>query len=99
MNKIEQRKKFLIHKGRAILITKKWEDDLWRDSYGTVFALREGEDSSIDSVDRCGVWIFSLKETSEMSKACTPHDFAYSSRAYPSFPYQKGSRLIFKEPN
>ncbi len=60
------------------------EDGLYRDSNGTIYALRDDSDT-VDLVDRCGVGVFSLPEGHPLNDACAVHDKMYSIPAYQAF--------------
>lgn len=62
------------------------EDLFWRDEQGGIYAYRDYDDTSLDSVDRCGVGrFFSISETDPVTDACGPHEFMYSSRVFQAF--------------
>ena len=65
----------------AVWEIKRFPDSLWRDRYGCIYALAEGEDS-VDNIDRCGVGSFSLPLNHPANDACKAHDYKYSSPAY-----------------
>lgn len=70
-------------KGRVVTLTL-GEDNLWRDSEGTVYGFSDNG-SSVDKVVRCGVGALSLPKESELNRACASHDYMYSSPAYQHF--------------
>lgn len=68
------------------------EDLLWYDDYGTCFALAEPAESD-DEVVRCGIGLFSFDPSFAGTRACAPHDYAYSSPAYQKFKSRKEADL------
>lgn len=76
--------RYLIFKGHVVPIFKSFEDGLWRDQFGTIIALRD-DTATLDLSDRCGIGVFSLSESHELTAYCRPHDYAYSSPAYQVF--------------
>lgn len=58
-----------------------YSDYQWRDKWGCVYALRDNR-ASIDNVDRCGVWFFSLSEKHPLTVACRPHEYMYTSPTF-----------------
>ena len=75
--------RFLHFKGQ-IWVIEKYQDGLWRDKWGTVYAVAE-DTASVDNIDRCGIGWFSLPEKHPLTDACRPHDFMYSSPAFQMF--------------
>lgn len=74
---------YIIFRGEVVTLVR-GEDDLWRDSLGTVFALRD-DTGTADIVTRCGVGLFSLSPKHPLTAACQPHDYMYSSPAFQKF--------------
>lgn len=70
-------------KGRVVTLTL-GEDNLWRDSEGTVYGFSDNG-SSVDKVVRCGVGALSLPKESKLNRACAPHDYSHTSPAYQKF--------------
>ncbi len=75
--------KYITFRGQSIEL-KKNNEGFYEDSYGTIYAFTDSG-SSVDSVNRCGVGVFSLSANSPLTDACTPHDVAYSSPVYQAF--------------
>lgn len=75
--------KFIVYSGNTVRLVK-GADGLWRADNGTIFALTDNS-ASVDSVDRCGISIFSLPADLSITDACKAHDYAYSSPAYQLF--------------
>lgn len=73
-------KKYIIFRKEVIELSQ-GVDGLFRDHYGTIYALRD-ESASLDEIDRCGVGILSLPAGHILTRGCRPHDFMFSSRAY-----------------
>jgi hypothetical protein len=69
--------KFVLFHGKVLELSRA-EDGLWRDSFGTVWALAD-DSASVDPINRCGVGMLSLPEGWGQ---CSSHDYAYSSPAY-----------------
>ena len=60
-----------------------YEDGLWRDEHGTIYAI---PDDTFDKEDaRCGVGIFSLPKDSNLTPACRTHDSAYTNDTIQKF--------------
>lgn len=78
---MKQRK--IIFRGQVINLAV-GEDNLWRDSEGTVYGFTD-DNLSVDKVTRCGIGPLSLPKESELNKLCAGHDYMYSSPAYQAF--------------
>lgn len=59
------------------------EEGFYEDAFGTIFALRDGK--SLDPVERCGVWPFSLSPKHIVTPACKVHDAMYEMPVYQFF--------------
>lgn len=60
-----------------------YEDGLWRDEHGTIYAI---PDETFDAEDaRCGVGVFSLPKESTLNRACRTHDSAYTNETIQKF--------------
>lgn len=81
-------KKYIVAKGEVFTLTYSLVDNLWRAEDGTIFALRDDK-ASVDGVDRCGVWFFSLPEHHPLTASCIPHEMAYSSPSFQLFHTRK----------
>lgn len=66
---------------------------LWVDKFGTVYGIRA--DESLDSIDRCGVYPFSISNT-PLDAGCKVHDYMYSSPAWQYFNTRSESDAYLK---
>lgn len=76
--------KYLVIAGTVHTLYRSPVDFLWRDSYGTVWALRD-ESASVDSADRCGIGWLALPLSHQLTASCATHDYLYESPAYQLF--------------
>lgn len=73
----------------------KGDDGFFRDSHGTIFALRDGK--SADEVDRCGIGFFSLPTDHVLTPICRSHDYMFTSPFYFSFHSRKEADEYLKK--
>lgn len=78
----------------VIELTYSSADSLFRDSSGTVFALRQ-DGTLTDPDPRCGVAPFVLPSGSPLDDACRVHDYMYESPAYQLFYSRKKADEAF----
>jgi len=88
--------KYLLTKRFGVIKLTLIEDVLWRDEFGTVFALQDLRESS-DKIPRCGVWPVVLPEWMPFTDVCVVHDFMYSSPAYQVFNTRREADDKFRE--
>ena len=82
--------------GSDIELLELGDDGLYRDSLGTIWALRE--DGTLKDPDpRCGVGLFSLPESSELNDYCKVHDAMYSIPAYKAYYTRKEADDALKQ--
>lgn len=83
--------KFLVISGRVITLTETiyfssgTPVKVWKDDYGTIWALKEKSAGLADPVDRCGIGWLSLDPTHPLTVACVVHDGMYSNLVYQLF--------------
>lgn len=82
MEQQEILKKYIVFKG--VTVELKFINGLWRAPDGCIFALADDK-AVVDTIDRCGIGIFSLPAKHPLTAACKVHDYMYSSPAYQLF--------------
>ena len=72
------------HANKSVWKIARYNDGLWRDEYGCIYALAEDE-NSVDQINRCGIGWFSLPKNHPANPSCAVHDYKYSCLAYQLF--------------
>jgi len=71
--------RYLKFRGEVIDLYKD-SSGFWIDKDGAIYALADV--SPVDTIDRCGVGVFSLGKNSPLNRLCKKHDYMYQSPVY-----------------
>lgn len=75
--------RYVVVSGQVVKLCRDPDTDLYKDDWGTIWALPEYENST-DRIARCGVGFFSFRINNPLTSYCSTHDYMYSS---PTFQY------------